>query len=72
VGLQLPSLRGAVLPVAPGDLLLLATDGVRSDFAEGLRPQEEPQQLADRILARGFKGTDDALVLVACYRGGAP
>jgi hypothetical protein len=70
VGLHLPALRGVVLPVAPGDTLLLATDGVRSGFASGLRLEEAPQQLADRILARDAKGTDDALVLVARYRGG--
>jgi hypothetical protein len=72
VGLQLPSPRVAVLPVAPGDTLLLATDGIRGGFADGLGPGEPPQRLAERILARGVKGTDDALVLVARYLGGEP
>jgi negative regulator of sigma-B (phosphoserine phosphatase) len=71
VGLQVPSLRTAVLPVAPGDTLVLATDGIRSGFAEKLSPEASPQQLADGILARDVKGTDDALVLVARYLGGA-
>jgi hypothetical protein len=72
LGLPLPPLRCAVLPVAPGDTLLLATDGVRGGFADGLRLGEPPQQLAERILARDAKSTDDALVLVARYLGGVP
>jgi phosphoserine phosphatase RsbX len=71
VGLQLPPLRAFILPVAPGDTLIMATDGVRPGFAEGLPLKEPPQQLADRILARDGKGTDDALVLVARYLGGS-
>jgi hypothetical protein len=72
VGLQLPAVRELVLPVAAGDTLVLATDGVRGGFAEGLTADGTPQQLADRVLARDFKGTDDALVLVARYTGGMP
>lgn len=71
VGLQLPPLRAFVIPVVPGDTLILATDGIRNGFAEGLPLERSPQQLADHILARDFRGTDDALVLVARYRGGA-
>jgi serine phosphatase RsbU (regulator of sigma subunit) len=69
VGLQLPPLRAFVLSVAPGDTLVMATDGIRAGFAEGLALDEPPQQLAERILAREGKGTDDALVLVARYLG---
>jgi hypothetical protein len=69
VGLQLPPVRCAVTPVAPGDTLVLATDGIRSAFAEGLPLHDSPQRLADSILARDVKGTDDALVLVARYLG---
>jgi negative regulator of sigma-B (phosphoserine phosphatase) len=69
VGLQMPPLRAFVLPVTPGDTLVVATDGVRPGFAEGLPLKEPPQQLADRILARDGKGTDDALVLVARILG---
>jgi hypothetical protein len=72
VGSLLPSLQGFVLPVARGDTLLFATDGIRSGFTEGARLTEAPQAMADRILAQHVKGTDDALVLVARYRGGVP
>ena len=71
VGSELPRLHPVVLPIAPGDTLIFATDGIREGFAEGLSPEAAPQQLADQILARHGKGTDDALVLVARYVGGA-
>jgi len=71
VGSELPPLRAEVLAVAPGDTLILATDGIRSGFADDLAIDAPPQQLADQILARSGKGTDDALVLVARYLGDA-
>lgn len=69
IGLQLPPLQASVLPVAPGDLLVLATDGIRYGFDVRIRPGESPRQIADSILKEHFKGTDDALVLVARYLG---
>ncbi|MBI4390886.1 MAG: SpoIIE family protein phosphatase [candidate division NC10 bacterium] len=72
VGRQLPPLQAAVVPVRRGDMLILATDGIREGFTEGLPPNDPPQGLADRILARHSKGTDDALVLVARYAGWGP
>jgi hypothetical protein len=70
VGLQLPPLRGLVLPVFLGDTLILATDGIRGGFAERVALEDSPRQIADRILRQEVKGTDDALVLVARYLGG--
>jgi negative regulator of sigma-B (phosphoserine phosphatase) len=71
VGSELPQVRAQVVPIAAGDVLLLATDGIREGFSDGLQLDAPPQQLADHILSRHAKGTDDALVLVARYRGGA-
>jgi phosphoserine phosphatase RsbX len=71
VGSELPRPHPVVLPIAAGDTLIFATDGIREGFAEALPPEATPQQLADQILARHGKGTDDALVLVARYLGGA-
>jgi hypothetical protein len=69
VGAQLPpSLRPEVLSVSPGDALVLATDGIRSDFSRELAWNLLPQRAAEGILARYGKTTDDALVLVARYR----
>jgi negative regulator of sigma-B (phosphoserine phosphatase) len=71
VGSELPRLQTQTLPLAHGDLLIFATDGIKEGFAHGLPTDATPQQLADHILARHGKGTDDALVLVARYHGGA-
>jgi phosphoserine phosphatase RsbX len=72
VGYQLPALHASVLPIRRGDTLVLATDGIRDGFAEGLPLRDPPQQVADRILAQFGKDTDDALVLVARFIGCAP
>lgn len=72
VGYQLPPLFPSNLHVAAGDTLVLATDGVRVDFAGAVTPAEPPQAAAERILAAFSRGTDDALVLVARYLGGPP
>ena len=69
VGYQLPVLRPSTLPLAPDDLLIFATDGIDAGFNEGLVCSDSPQQLADSILERHFKGHDDALVLVVRYLG---
>jgi negative regulator of sigma-B (phosphoserine phosphatase) len=76
VGGQLPracaSIAPAVIPVTRGDVLVLATDGVRSDFPTALTAEGPPQRMADRILAQYRRSTDDdALVLVARYLGAA-
>jgi hypothetical protein len=71
VGYQLPALHASVLSVAPGDLLLFATDGIRTGFTQRLSPGETPKQIAHRILAEYFRGTDDALVLAARFLGTA-
>jgi len=70
VGGQLPPLQAAILPVVSGNTLIFATDGVHDGFAREARPNDSPQELAERILARYARGTDDALVLVARYKGG--
>jgi hypothetical protein len=69
VGAQLPALQAAVLPVGQGDTLFFATDGIRSEFAEGLSAQENPQRAADRILEKYRTGNDDALVLTVRLMG---
>lgn len=77
IGYQLPPLRASTLAIAHGDLAILATDGLRQSFLQDallghpFRPQTSLgcQQLADALLAQHGKTTDDALVLVARYRG---
>lgn len=73
VGFQIPQgLIAAVIPVLPGDLLIFATDGLDSNYAQGVPVNEAPQRIATRILALHGKGTDDALVLVARWREKKP
>jgi negative regulator of sigma-B (phosphoserine phosphatase) len=56
-----------VVALAPGDTLFFASDGIRDGFADSLVMPNTPQGLADHIMTRYAKGTDDALVLVARY-----
>lgn len=72
VGLQLPLLKASVTAVAPGDLLVMATDGLAPSCVARLTPTGPPQAFAEQLLARHRRGTDDALVLVAHYRGNTP
>ncbi len=62
-----PAARPWVIPLAGGDMLIFATDGVQRDITPDASPPRSPQDMADRILNRYRKGTDDALVLVARY-----
>lgn len=73
VGIHLPVLREGELAVKPGDILTMATDGVTTD--EGplrVSMDRRIESMAHGMLARGCKGTDDALVLVARYRSARP
>jgi serine phosphatase RsbU (regulator of sigma subunit) len=68
VGHQLPTVESSVVRVSPGDTLILATDGVKSDFVSSVTPGAHPQQMADDILALHRREADDALVLAARFR----
>jgi len=70
VGYNLPSVRVTSAALVAGDLLVLATDGVGSGFADALADGGTAQQIADRILTRHGKAADDALVVVVRYRPG--
>jgi phosphoserine phosphatase RsbX len=69
VGLRLPAVSAEVVPVRRGDILILATDGIRSEFTRGVIATDPIQKIADRILADHGIATDDALVLVSRYLG---
>ena len=71
VGDHLPMLAADSVPVRPGDVVVLATDGIRSDFGDRLRPSRSCRETAEMILDRYGKREDDALVLVARYLGEA-
>jgi negative regulator of sigma-B (phosphoserine phosphatase) len=68
VGFQLPTTNATSVSLTPGDMLILATDGIASGFIDGYY-RGTPQRIADDILAQYGKTTDDALVFVARYDG---
>ena len=69
VGYQLPPLQSAELPIAVGDTVVFATDGVREDFGDLINFTDPLPQLTRRIIAAKFRGTDDGLVLAFKYLG---
>jgi negative regulator of sigma-B (phosphoserine phosphatase) len=67
VGAPLPSIAAYVLPVAYGDMLIFATDGIQSGFADNLKINASTQEIAQNIIGRHWRKVDDALVVVARY-----
>jgi hypothetical protein len=67
VGDQLPPLSASIIPLMQGDTLIFTTDGIRGGFAKDLSPNDPPQVMADQILAKYSKDSDDALVFVARF-----
>jgi len=67
VGADQPHPTSRVVPLTPGDTIIFFSDGIRDGFAESLTLPDTPQSIADFIITRYVKGTDDALVLVARY-----
>ena len=68
-GHNLPQLRPVTLDVRPGDVLILATDGIAAAFADSLDISGSPQAISERILTRHWKRQDDALVVAVRYLG---
>jgi negative regulator of sigma-B (phosphoserine phosphatase) len=69
VGYRLPSLYKASTCLDAGDLLVMVTDGIGSEFVSSVEPTLSPHIIATRILERHSRGQDDALVVVARYDG---
>jgi len=69
VGYRLPPVKVSGVSISAGDVLVLATDGIQSGFTAFVDVEDEPQFIADSILARCARASDDALVLVARYMG---
>ncbi len=67
VGYKLPAVRPTRMDLMPGDAVAFATDGIEADYSSSLTPSLPPQRLAERILERHHKGTDDALAAVVRY-----
>jgi phosphoserine phosphatase RsbX len=69
VGFTLPQVRIGTIGLEAGDAVAFATDGVRADYSSSLEPGVPAQALAERVLSRHGKGTDDALAVVVRYLG---
>jgi phosphoserine phosphatase RsbX len=69
VGYRLPSLRVNTVSLLARDILILATDGISSDFTHAVDLEQPPQAIADSVFVQCSKASDDALVLVARYLG---
>lgn len=70
IGYQLPVLHPSLLRLSPDDVVLLATDGLRTDFKTDVTSTRPVQEIADDLLENFGKTNDDAIVLVARYYGG--
>src|SRR5690348_12843196 len=70
VGYSMPALVARKVTVARGDTLVLATDGIRHGFRAEVDIRE-PQVIADAMLAKYGKASDDACVVIARYIGGS-
>jgi phosphoserine phosphatase RsbX len=68
LGYRLPRVRPATMPLVRGDLLVMITDGIEGAISPALAGGGAAQALADRILEKHGKGTDDALAVVLRYR----
>ena len=64
-GSLLHSTDALTLAVQKGDTVVLATDGVRRAFIDGIASGDSAQRLAEQLLARYGTPQDDALVVVA-------
>jgi len=69
VGYQLPPLRAATHPIHAGDMLVLVTDGIAGTFYDRSPIGRAPAEVAEEILQRCGKQTEDALVFAATYLG---
>jgi negative regulator of sigma-B (phosphoserine phosphatase) len=71
-GHELPAVRAATLEVRPGDVLVLATDGIEASFADSLDISGSTQAISERIVADHSRPSDDALVVAVRYLGVRP
>jgi negative regulator of sigma-B (phosphoserine phosphatase) len=67
VGSHLPEPFATIVPVHGGDVLVMATDGLRTDFTPETVLRSPPRQSAAALLRKHARGTDDAVVLVVRF-----
>lgn len=69
VGYRLPRVRVSTVQLDPGDVVVMATDGIDVDFTDHVVLADPPQRMAERLLDRCARPNDDALVAAVRYVG---
>ncbi len=70
VGYRIPEIRPAqVFPIRTGDLIVIASDGIGEDHLGHIDFAAPATVIAEQILGKHAKETDDAMVLAARHRG---
>lgn len=70
VGYRIPeTIRTQAISIRPGDLLVITSDGITENHLESIDFAASATVIAEQILKRCRKETDDALVLAARHRG---
>lgn len=70
VGYRIPEIVPAqIVPIRGGDLIVMATDGIAEDHLQHIDFAASATVIAEELLSRHAKGTDDATVLTARHRG---
>ncbi len=70
VGYRIPEIRPAqVISIRPGDLLVMSTDGIAENYLDHIDFSATAVAIAEELLGKDAKETDDAMVLTARHRG---
>lgn len=70
VGYRMPQqLSAHQVPISTGDLLIIASDGIAEDHFDSIDFATSTSAIAEQLLTRHGKDSDDALLLAARHRG---
>jgi hypothetical protein len=71
IGMQLPALHESRFMLEDGDLLLMATDGIKYGFDRYVDPEADLARVTAEFVTESRLAHDDGLVLAARYHGAA-
>jgi phosphoserine phosphatase RsbX len=70
IGYRMPEIKPAqVVSIRAGDLIVMATDGIAEEYLEHIDFAASATVIAEEILSKYARETDDAMVLAARHRG---